>query len=304
MPPVEGSEVQQTPEQIAADQAAAQQAFDAEFVTAPEQSAPADKLAANTGGQPQPDPAAPGATDGGAPEPAQAPAPPQYVTREELEKTHAEIRKNFGQIGEVTRILKELSTKVAAGGSPATRKLNAEALKKFVERVNDELPGMGDVFAQGLPDILADAAADTQAAQADAQARGQQFDPDAYYTKKLTPALQQMEARLGESVQEALLESTHPNFEATLKEPEFVEYLGQLPAAESDRIKGSPKASVAAAALTDYKAWKAKKAKADEDKQRRLKANINIVGAAGTPTQTGSERSEAEKALVEGFNSA
>lgn len=187
-----------------------------------------------------------------------------------VEELRSEIRKNFGQIGEVKRTLEDLSKKLAAG--TATRKITKEALK----RVNEELPGLGDALAADLSELLGTA----EAAQEKAEAQGKAFDPDAYFAEKLAPALQQLEARANEKAELRIVKSIHRDFETVVKSQEFAGWLKTLPEEKQKEFRDSEDGFVAADAVTEFKDWTAKQKKVAEKKQTRLEAAVTPQGAA------------------------
>lgn len=206
----------------------------------------------------------------------------------------AEVRKVFSKIGEINRTVQELAKNLSAGKSG--RKITAEALK----RVNEELPGLGDALAQDLSEILGG----TEVAQAAAEAKGQVFDPEAYHTEKLAPALQAMEARIAKVSEEAqteLLEYMHPDFETVLKTDEFKAWLLTLAEDRRKTVVESPRAVVAGKAITEFKEWREKAAKEAAKKKSRLEGAVTPQGTSGPPGQ----RSQDDDAdFNAGFNRA
>lgn len=194
-----------------------------------------------------------------------------------VEKALAENRKNFGQIGELKTTLKTLQDKLQAGGTPAARrKLTADALK----RVNEELPGLGDALAQDLSEFLDSPAVAAEAAieKANAEAKGQTFDPEAFFTNKIGPALTELEARANERAELRIVKSIHRDFDTVVKQPEFVEWLGTLPVEEQTRIRESDDGFVAADAVTAFKDAMAKRDKGRGKNQARLEEALTPSG--------------------------
>jgi hypothetical protein len=267
-------------------------AFAAGFDTAPAQAAP----------ETEPDAAAASAE----PEP---PAPPAKklaeMTEEELrgfvaaetaktvEELRSDNRKNFGQIGDIKRTLTDLQTKLAAGGSTAARKkLTAEALK----RVNEELPGLGDALAQDLAEFLDSPAVAAEAADAKeaAEAKGQTFDPEAFFAQKIGPALGEIEARANARAERRILISIHRDFDAVVKSPEFSEWLKRLPPERHTEIVNSDDALVAADAVTEFKA----RAKPKQSTSSRL---ASAVPASGDRTPATHIANDDEADFEKGF---
>ena len=194
-----------------------------------------------------------------------------------VEQARAEIRKNFGQIGEVNKALKDIQAKLAAGGTPAARKkLTSEALK----RVNEELPGLGDALAQDLSEFLDSpaVAAEAAAAKETAEAKGQTFDPEAFFTQKIGPALAQIEDRANQKAELRIVKSVHRDFETVVQSPEFAGWLGTLPAERQKTIRESDDGFIAADAVTEFKAHRDKSVKAKADKTNRLESALTPSG--------------------------
>ena len=209
-------------------------------------------------------------------------------------RASAEIRKIHSKFGEFNRTLQELQKTLSAAKSG--RKISAEQLK----RVNEELPGLGAALAQDLSDVLGGAVE----AQAAAESKGQTFDPDKYYAEKLNPALQKLEARIvsdAEQEQNELLAELHPDFESFLKTDDFKKWLQTLPADRQKAVRESPRARVAAKAITDAKAWAAAQKKAAAKNQNRLEAAITPKGGGAAPAQ---QQPDDEASFRKGYNKA
>lgn len=222
------------------------------------------------------------------PEPAKAPVLIHGVPEEEwnaavakaagplVEAQKAEIRKNFGQIGELKKAIDALKGIIAAGGNTSRKKLTPEMLK----RVNAELPGMGDAFAQDLAEFFDSpgVAADAAEAKAAAEAKGQTFDPDAFFNTKIGPALEQLEARTNERAELRIVKSIHRDFDQVMQSKEFSDWLGTLPEPERIRIRNSEEGVVAADAVTDFKAYRDAEAKKKQKGQARLAGAVPVNG--------------------------
>lgn len=212
----------------------------------------------------------------------------------DAENLRKEVRHNFGQIGELKRTLGEIHTKLAAGaGSGAARKITAAMLK----RVNEELPGLGDALAQDLSDVLGQA----QVAEQKAEAQGKTFDPDAYFTEKLAPALNALETRANDRAELRIVKSIHRDFETVVKSAEFGGWLKTLPEAKQKEIRESEDGFVAADAVTEFKGYADKQKKAKQQKQTRLETAVTPQGAA---QQTGPTQKDDEALFNEGFSTA
>lgn len=205
-----------------------------------------------------------------------------------------ESRKLNGKIGELNGLIQGIRKDLPAG--KAGRKITAEMLR----RVDEELPGLGKAFAEDFAAIFDSAEANAPAAQAAAEARGQSFDAEGYFSQKLAPALQAMEARMTEAAQAEMLEALQPGYEATVKKPEFAAWLKTLPAERQQTVLNSNRAVVAVNALKEFSEWVTK---AEKDKAR----NKNRLEGAMTPRSgAGAHASpleDDEAGFSQGFNS-
>lgn len=217
-----------------------------------------------------------------------------------VEAARAEIRKNFGQIGEVNKALKEIREQIAAGRSTTAsrKKITAEALK----RVDEELPGLGTALAADLAEFLDSpaVAAEAATAQANAEARGQVFDAEAFFSTKIGPALAQLEARANERAELRIVKSMHRDFDQVVASPEFGSWLGTLPAEEQTRIRDSEDGFVAADAVTDFKAWRTAQQQAKAKNKDRLKGAITPQGDRQPASHVSNDE---EAAFAAGYDS-
>lgn len=283
-------EQQQTEEQAEAD-------FGKGFGAAPEQSAPEQKTEEKTEAT---------ATETEAPKQeakAEEPVRIAGMTEEEwnaavgkatgtqVEELRKEIRKNFGQIGDLTRTVNEL--KAARGNTAAGRRITAEALK----RVNEELPGLGAALAADLQEIMGGA----DVAQAAAEAKGQTFDPEKYFSEKVVPALQQLEARNNERAELRIVKSVHRDFDAVVKTPEFSAWLKTMPEDRQKEIRESEDGFVAADAVTEFKTWRDKQGKTKQQQKSRLEA---AVTPNGVPNAAGPQPTDEDAEFNKGFSKA
>jgi len=200
------------------------------------------------------------------------------------------VRKVYSKIGEMNRTVQDLTKKLSTG--TASRKFTADALK----RVSDELPGLGEALAADLSAIFdgPQAAAEQQQAQATAEAQGKTFDPEAYFAEKLAPALQAFEARANEKAELRIVKSVHRDFDTVVKSPEFGTWLGTLTAERQKEIRESEDGFVAADAVTEFKGWKEKAAKAAAGKKTRLEQAIPAQSSGATPVRTTTNDEEAD----------
>lgn len=211
-----------------------------------------------------------------------------------VEQLREEIRKNFGQYGELKRTLEDLSKKFAAGaGTGSARKITAAMLK----RVNEELPGLGDALAQDLSEVLGTA----EAAQEKAESQGKTFDPDAYFKQAIVPALEQLESRANERAELRIVKSLHRDFETVVKSTEFSAWLKTLPEERQKEIRDSEDGFVAADAVSEFKGFTDKQKKAKDQKKARLETAVTPQGAS----QAGGPVSKDDEALFnDGFKDA
>lgn len=208
-----------------------------------------------------------------------------------------EVRKVFGKLGEITRTIQDLQKNLSAGGSKAGRKITADLLK----RVNDELPGLGDALAQDLSEILGGGAEEAKTA---AEQKGQQFDEAKYHAEKVAPALAALEARISTEAEKAQLELVtyiHSDFETVVQSDDFKKWLDTLAQKRRDEVLGSPRAIVAAQAVTDFKAWKEKAAKEAQKQKNRLEGAITPRGGGAPPSP---QQPDEEADFTAGFKKA
>lgn len=212
-----------------------------------------------------------------------------------IDALRQEIRKNFGQYGEVKRSLDDLAQKFAAGSQSgaARKKITAEMLK----RVNEELPGLGDALAQDLSEVLGAA----EAAEKKAEDQGKAFNPDAFFAEKLAPALKELEARANERAELRIVKSIHRDFDTVVKSEEFRGWLDALPADRQKEIRESEDGFVAADAVTEFKDHSAKQKKAKEQKKTRLESAVTPQGA---PSAAGPTPKDEDADFDQGFKEA
>lgn len=283
---------------------------EAPAVVEDEEAAFAQGLAEVQGGQPSPEaqPDAGKATESteAAPaakteEPPKAEDPPAKtgtliagMTEEELKaalgksgeveaRVNAEIRKVFGQYGELNRTIKELKDSMAAGPG-AARKLTLTKLRA-------EFPDLADALESDL------SAADTATAEAKAEAKtqGTPFDPEAYFAEKVSPALKEAEDRANRNAELRILKYAHPDYQTVLYAdpknrvytPEFEAWNKSQTPERQKAIQESEDAIEIAGFVTEFKGWKAAQAKAAEGKKTRLEKAVTPTGSgqAAPPAQ-------------------
>ena len=193
-----------------------------------------------------------------------------------------ENRKNFSQYGEVNRRMLELQKKLDASVAPL--QVTAEDLKE----VDDELPGMSGAMATALTRILGRAGAvkaskDAEAAKAEAQQQGKDFDPKAFFTEQIAPALAEQEARANQRAEMRIVKSIHRDFDVVVKSEEFSKWLGTLAPERRKEVLESEDAFVASDAVTEFKAAKTAAEKAANRNKTRLEAAVSPQGTGGLP---------------------
>lgn len=183
----------------------------------------------------------------------------------------AENRKNFGQIGELNKAIKELREGLAAG--KPSRKITADLLK----RVNEELPGLGEALASDLSEILGAA----EEKKDDAQASGQAFNEEKYFAEKVAPAIAKATADADRKAQAGLLEYIHPDYAQVVNSEPFKAWLATKTPQEQQAMLGAERAIEAAKAVSDFKAWAEKSKKTKETQQKRISAAVTPRGVPG-----------------------
>ena len=215
-----------------------------------------------------------------------------------VEEMRKEIRKNFGQIGDLNRIINELKT-ARASTPAAARKFTADMLK----RVNEELPGLGAALAEDLSEILGGA----EKAQDKAEAQGKPFDQQKYHEETVVPELH----KLRRDMEVKLLKYAHPDYLTVVYAdpaerkwtPEFAAWVAAQPADKQEIIANSDDATEVAAYITEYKAHaekarkEAEKAKLEKErKDKRLEEAVMPEGSGAPPaSQTNDEEADFEK---------
>lgn len=200
----------------------------------------------------------------------------------EVDKLHAEIRKNFGQIGEMNRTIQEFKTALAAGSS-ARKPITAAQLK----RLSADFPDLAEAIAQDFSEI--DTA--TAAAQSEAKSQGTPFDPEAYFAEKVGPALEQAEARANRNAEIRILRYAHPDYQTVLYAdvnngvytPEFEAWRVAQPPERQRAIQDSEDAIEIAGIVSEFKAHRAAQAKAAKSKQTRLENAVAPQAGGSTP---------------------
>lgn len=193
-------------------------------------------------------------------------------------RLQAEIRKNFGQIGEMNRTIKELKDSLAA--APSARKLTLTKLRA-------DFPDLADALEADLS--AADTA--TATAQAEAKTQGTTFDPDAYFAEKVGPALAEAEARANRNAEVRILKYAHPDYQTVIyADPKEGLYTDEFKAWNATQtperqklIQDSEDAIEIAGIVTEFKAWKAAQAKAAKSKKDRLENAVAPTSNGAAP---------------------
>lgn len=203
-----------------------------------------------------------------------------------LEALRADLRKNFGQIGEVKSTTAALRSEIAAR-NPS--KLDPVLVEQLAKDADEELPGLGAVLKKHLPAMLqgnAGAVAQvTEAAKAAAQEQGTAFNPTEFYEKSIAPALAQLETRVNVAAELRVVKALHRDFDQVMKDPAFAAWIATLPAERQTYYRDSEDGLVAAEAITEFKAAKEAAAKDKDRKQNRLEAAVQPKGAPRQPAE-------------------
>jgi len=230
-------------------------------------------------------------------EPQEKPADPLATLRAELEKAAeekaeamlnartaaieqkhaAELRRIYGMIGEIKG--KQMEAAKATG-----KKLTPEALKRIRQNYGEDL-------ARDLSEDLNEATAPPPEPPVDRS----QIEREVL--AKLGPQFQSVMAKREQEVQNEIMSAIHEDWDKVLQSPDFKKWWFALP--EDKRTQfDSPKATVAAKAITEFKAQRDKAMKAAQANKTRLEAAVTPRGAAPPQTQMTDE-----DAFVAGFNS-
>ena len=265
------------------DEKAAQAAFSASFVEEPQ---------GTTAPTPEPT-AAPQAEQATEPEKEQEaaqPAPSPEPTPAPYD-AQAAIRKLQGQIGDLNSLLREQMKKKEEAGKPAV--VTAVELK----RMKEEYPELAQFLQEDLAESLSALAP-----------RG----PDSKELHELIDrgVAQGVEARMAE-LREAAVTDRHERWKTDLyadlktgqKTPEYQAWLKTMSEAEGKAFEASQNPYFVIKKLDAFYEWRDKAAKAKQQQQDRLKANITPQGVPRAGQATPSDEEAMRKGFEAGFNS-
>lgn len=266
------------------DEKAAQAAFSASFTEEAVKATPA----------PTPEPtAAPQAEQATEPEKEQEaaqPAPSPEPTPAPYD-AQAAIRKLQGQIGDLNSLLREQMKKKEEAGKPAV--VTAVELK----RMKEEYPELAQFLQEDLAESLSALAP-----------RGP--DPKELHELINHGVAQGVEARMAE-LREAAVTDRHEHWKTDLyadlttgqKTPEYQAWLKTMSEAEGKAFEASQNPYFVIKKLDAFYEWRDKAAKAKQQQQDRLKANITPQGVPRAGQPTTSDEEAMRKGFEAGFNS-
>lgn len=266
------------------DEKAAQAAFSASFTEEAVKATPA----------PTPEPtAAPQAEQATEPEKreeAAQPAPSPEPTPAPYD-AQAAIRKLQGQIGDLNSLLREQMKKKEEAGKPAV--VTAVELK----RMKEEYPELAQFLQEDLAESLSALAP-----------RGP--DPKELHELINHGVAQGVEARMAE-LREAAVTDRHERWKTDLyadlttgqKTPEYQAWLKTMSEAEGKAFEASQNPYFVIKKLDAFYEWRDKAAKAKQQQQDRLKANITPQGVPRAGQPTTSDEEAMRKGFEAGFNS-
>lgn len=274
----------ETSQQQQTDEKAAQAAFSASFTE--------EAVKATTAPTPEPT-AAPQAEQATEPEKEQEaaqPAPSPEPTPAPYD-AQAAIRKLQGQIGDLNSLLREQMKKKEEAGKPAV--VTAVELK----RMKEEYPELAQFLQEDLAESLSALAP-----------RGP--DPKELHELINHGVAQGVEARMAE-LREAAVTDRHERWKTDLyadlttgqKTPEYQAWLKTMSEAEGKAFEASQNPYFVIKKLDAFYEWRDKAAKAKQQQQDRLKANITPQGVPRAGQPTTSDEEAMRKGFEAGFNS-
>lgn len=274
----------ETSQQQQTDEKAAQAAFSASFTE--------EAVKATTAPTPEPTaaPQAEQATEPEKREEAAQPAPSPEPTPAPYD-AQAAIRKLQGQIGDLNSLLREQMKKKEEAGKPAV--VTAVELK----RMKEEYPELAQFLQEDLAESLSALAP-----------RGP--DPKELHELINHGVAQGVEARMAE-LREAAVTDRHERWKTDLyadlttgqKTPEYQAWLKTMSEAEGKAFEASQNPYFVIKKLDAFYEWRDKAAKAKQQQQDRLKANITPQGVPRAGQPTTSDEEAMRKGFEAGFNS-
>jgi hypothetical protein len=260
------TEKDETAEQVSKDEAAG---FDAGFTDAPIPEAPKPTEAPVE---------APAATT--APTPAPQPAAEEPELR-------ALVRNLHGHVGALKDEIAQLKKTKEEAGKPAT--LTPVELK----RMKAEFPEMSQFLQEDMAEVLANIA------------------PKGIDPKEIETLVSSQVERAKAQLREESVNDAHPNWKKDCwvdrpggtRTAEYLAWLKTMPEADATAFENSLSPAFVNRKFSEFYDWKNKAAKAETDKQNRLKAAVTPQGVPRAGQSTVSDAEAEAKGFAEGFNS-
>jgi hypothetical protein len=259
-------------EQVSQDQAAEAAAFDASFNDSP---------------IPTPAPTeAPKPADAPVATPAPTPAPTEAPRAEEPE-LRALVRNLHGHVGALKEELAQLKKVKDETGKPAT--LTPVELK----RMKAEFPEMSQFLQEDMAEVLANLA------------------PKATDPKEIDAIVERRVQAVEARLREENVNDRHPTWKTDCwvdkpggqRTAEYQAWLKTMPDAEAQAFESSQSPSFVNRKFDQFYDWKNKAAKAETEKQNRLKAAVTPQGVPRAGQSTMSDEEAMRKAFEDTFNS-
>lgn len=210
----------------------------------------------------------------------EAPQPPAAPSVEErlealqkniatLDGTPASVRKIYGELGNINRVIQELQKKGAEGASGEPSAEMTAAIAE-AEKIGVEFPEIAGPLVAAIKALSSQRTIAAPAAPA-----------------AIDPAVIQREvAKIRQQDAIELLAEDHPDYETVRDTPEYKEWLASKPADFQERFKNTWNAAIVSKGLTEFKTWRAAAQAAKDAKEKRLKAALTPQGegSAGGPS--------------------
>lgn len=212
----------------------------------------------------------------------------------ESEMLKAELRKVYGRIGALTDEISKLKTSKEAEGKPAA------ATQLELTRMKSDYPELAEI----LTEDLAKALGGLSAAQADPKA----------IEEIVSQRVEERVAREAARMRDAVVDDAHPTWRQDLfaedpvtkaKTPtaDYLAWRKTLSAEQANAFESSTNPYQVVRMLNQFYDWKGKAAKAEAEKQERLKAAVTPTGTSRPASTTLSDDEAMRKGFEEGFNS-
>jgi hypothetical protein len=175
---------------------------------------------------------------------------------EEAEQmTTAEIRKLYGKLGEINRVVQDLQ-KNGEGGKPAVKLAGAN-----LKRLHEQYPDLAELLAEDLNES-ASGASETQTQD----------------TSNLDERVAQVKNDLSKEMQHNLLMIQHRDYPAVIQSDEFKVWIQTLPQEEQVKLNDSWDAMYLGEKFTEFKGWRDKKQTGTNQRRERLERAITPIG--------------------------